>query len=285
MILRALVIAIWLAAFGSQGMLAQGLVPPATQTDDAVWQELGRSLQISELVAHIRQEGLDSAETLAADFGIERPRALLDQFEHLFDQAAMEQLLLAELRRELQDDGPVRMAAVQFFSSVLGQRVLAAEMAARSEIEDAAIKAAVSARYDRMAKEDPERRGLIDGMIRQGDLVEYNVTGGLNSNFAMMRGLAQTGALGDLPESEMLAMVWGDEQEIRDSTGEWLTLLMTQAYRDLSLDELQTYRDFMTSPEGRKLNSALFAGFDTMYRGLSEQQGRVLGQLMQGNDI
>lgn len=136
-----------------------------------------------------------------------------------------------------------------------------------------------------MAKDDPVRRGLIDQMIKDGDLVEFNVMGGLNSNLAMLKGMAETGVLGDLPESEMLAMVWSDEQEIRDSTGEWLTTLMAHAYRDLSLEELQAYRDFITSPAGKRLNAALFAGFDTMYRGLSQQQGRIVGQLMQGEDI
>lgn len=102
MILRTLVIGAWLFAFGSLGLSAQNLAPAASPVSEAELQELGQSLQLNSLIARMRQEGLDSAPDLARDFGIQRPTALIEQFDRLFDATAMEGLILAELQRELQ---------------------------------------------------------------------------------------------------------------------------------------------------------------------------------------
>jgi hypothetical protein len=163
--------------------------------------------------------------------------------------------------------------------------VVSAEISARQAMMVEGADEAANAAYDALSAADQPRRDLIDAMISDGDLIEFNVTSGLNSNFAFMRGMAATGALGDLPEDEMLAQVWQDEDDLRRDSAEWLTGFMAMAYRDLTVSELQAYSDFITSPAGRKLNSAMFTGFDKLYNGLSGQQGRIVGGLMQGDDI
>jgi hypothetical protein len=144
---------------------------------------------------------------------------------------------------------------------------------------------AAKAAYKALSTDDPARRDLIDRMIAEADLIEFNVMGGLNSNLAFMQGLAATGALGDLPESEMLAQVWNDEATMRSDSAEWLTGFLTLAYSDLTADELVQYADFLGSAQGKRLNAALFASFDGLYAGLSQEQGRIVGRLMQGDNI
>jgi hypothetical protein len=266
-------------------LVAQNLAPQVTSPVDAQFADLGRGLQIAALMAQLRQEGLDGADNLAEQFEIAGTAGFQVQMDRLFDTPAMEALFLAELQKGLKGDPDAVQTALNFFASPLGQKVVSAEIVARQALTVDGADAAANAAYDALSANDQPRRDLIDGMMVSGDLIEFNVMGGLNSNFAFMRGMASTGALGDLPENEMLAQVWQDEDALRQDSGEWLTGFMALAYRNLTLAEVQEYSDFITSPAGRKLNAALFAGFDTLYGGLSLQQGRIVGGLMQGEDI
>lgn len=284
-ILKTVILALVVSATSSGNAIAQTLAPLVTRTDEAVFAELGEKLQISRLMEQLRQEGLNGAVKLAAQFDIDGTGGFQVQMNELFDVAAMEAMFLAQLQQALQHDPETLQAVLTFFASPLGQKAVLAEIAARQEVTGDTGKAAAKALYEAISTKDPQRRDLLDGMITAGDLVEFNVMGGLNANLAFLKGMAATGALGELPESEMVAQVWRDEEALRKDSAEWLTGYVAVAYRDLTLAELQEYSDFLASRTGKKLNAALFAGFDTLFLGLSGQQGRITGQLMQGDEI
>lgn len=284
-VLKSMLLSVLMATGVPGGLLAQTLVPSVTNADEARIAELGANMQIPRLLAQLRQEGLDGTTSLADQFEIASTGGLQLQMERLYDLAAMKALFLAQLQQGLQSDPETLQLALAFFASPLGQKVVTAEIDARLAVADDAGKAAANAVYQSLAGKDPTRRDLLDGMIAAGDLVEFNVMGALNANLAFLKGLAATGVLGELPESDMVAQVWQDEDTLRQDSAEWLAGFVAIAYRDLTIAELQEYSDFMTSPAGKRLNAVLFAGFDTLYRGLSQQQGRIIGQMMQGDDI
>ena len=49
--------------------------------------------------------------------------------------------------------------------------------------------------------------------------------------------------------------------------------------------DLKDYVAFSASAEGRRLNAALFAGFDAVSRKVSSELGRAAAEAMTGNDI
>ena len=86
-------------------------------------------------------------------------------------------------------------------------------------------------------------------------------------------------------EGEMLAEVWGQEDQVRADTEAWLFPFLALAYQPLSDAELKAYVAFSASPEGQRLNRALFAGFDAVFEAVSADLGRAAGLELRGRDI
>jgi hypothetical protein len=121
--------------------------------------------------------------------------------------------------------------------------------------------------------EDP-RIDLLTDFIETNDLVERNVSGALNSNFAFYRGLSDGGAFEvEIPEELMLAEVWGQEPELRRDTIEWLYSFQLSAYSGLEDADIEAYTAFSATDAGAALNAALFAAFDTVFNQLSYELG------------
>lgn len=177
-------------------------------------------------------------------------------------------------------------ALTAFFDSDLGARIVAGEVAARRAFLDPQIKdAATELARERAAQNDP-RLALLTEFITVNDLVDRNVTGALNSNFAFYSGLSQAGAFTDeIPEELMLAEVWAQEAEIRSDTLEWLFAYQLLAYEGLSDEEMRAYIALSQSPAGQTLNSALFAAFDVMFEAVSRDLGRAAAGFVAGQDL
>jgi hypothetical protein len=172
-----------------------------------------------------------------------------------------------------------------FLSQGPGARVVAREVTARREMLDGAVEAeAKRVSAAARAERDP-RAALIDEVIDALDLVAANVSGGLNANFAFYRGLGDGGALkARLTESEMLAMVWGQEETVRRSTEDWLRSYLDRAYAPLPEDDLRDYLDFAESSAGKRYFSAMFAGFGTVFEETSYELGRAAAAFMVAED-
>jgi hypothetical protein len=130
--------------------------------------------------------------------------------------------------------------------------------------------------------EDP-RLDLLTAFIETNDLVERNVSGALNSNFAFYRGLSEGGAFEvEIPEELMLSEVWGQEPELRRDTIEWLYSFQLSAYSGLEDADIEAYTAFSATDAGTALNAALFAAFDTVFNQLSFELGRRGGGVHRG---
>jgi hypothetical protein len=137
----------------------------------------------------------------------------------------------------------------------------------------------------RLASRDP-RAGQIERFIEVGDLLEMNVAGSLSGNLAFLNGMNETGVNGvRLPAEEVMAQVWGQEEQIRSDTESWLHAYLGLAYSSLSEAELDAYIGFWDTPAGQRLNVALFAAFEQAFTIVSRDLGRAAGQAMLGRDI
>ena len=246
---------------------------------------LYRALGLPDVIEIMREEGVSYGDVMQKDLlqgrGGDRWDALVDDIYNLDQMVA---IVRTRLDRELAGEDLAPMIA--FFDSEIGRQIVQLEVSARrafleTEIEDAA-KDALALMID---NEDP-RLDLIEDFAAAGDYIENNVLGALNSNFAFFVGL---NASGDFPvemsEEDIIADVWGQEPEIRDTTTQWLYAYLGLAYQPLSDDQLQTYIDFARTPEGRVLNQAIFSAFDEMFIVISEALGRAASQFLAGQEL
>ena len=134
--------------------------------------------------------------------------------------------------------------------------------------------------------EETELYDLVTQFIDANDLIETNVVGAMNSNYAFYQGLLAGGAFPyELTEEQVLADVWGQEPEIRQNTTEWLYSFFILAYQPLPQEDLETYIAFSETEAGAALNDALFAAFDGMFEDISQALGLAASRYMGGQDL
>lgn len=248
---------------------------------------LAQAMRFDDLFAILREEGLAHAKTLEADmFPAGGGPGWAAAVSEIYDMPRLRRDFDAALRLQLEDDPAVMAQIIAFFRSDLGQKVIGLEIDARRAFLDTAAEEAARVEADRRAAKRDPKVALIRRFIAAGDLLEMNVAGSLSGNLAFMTGLSATGAYGPaMPEDQITSDVWAQEGQIRDETSAWLNAYLGLAYDPLSEAELEAYVAFSESPAGQRLNAALFAAFDTVFRPVLHDLGRAAGRAMQGRDI
>lgn len=247
--------------------------------------QLLEDLRVTEVVAIMRKEGM----AYSTDLGSEMlpggaAQRWIARADRIYDAARME----AGLRQSFADAVAQKDldAALAFFASDLGQRIVALEISARTALLDPAIEAASRDTYATLRATNDARLAMIADFADANDLIETNVVGALNSNFAFFQGLAEGGALGDdMDEGEMLARVIAQEPDVRADTTDWLYSFLLLAYSPLSDAELQAYIDLSRTPAGRAMNTGLFAGFDPMFIAISRALGLSIGEIRSAQEL
>jgi hypothetical protein len=247
---------------------------------------LGEVLQLDALFQVLREEGLAHGDTLAADMFPAGGGADWDAaVSRIYDVARLREAFGVALEQSLGQDPETIAGITAFFGSELGQRILGLEIEARRAFLDTASEEAARVAADDAAAAKDPRVGQLRRMIEAADLLEMNVAGALSGNLAFMTGMASTGAYGAMPDDQILSDVWGQEDQIRADTSTWLYSYLGLAYHPLTEAELDSYIAFWESPAGQRLNAALFAAFDTVFRDVSLELGKAAGIAMQGRDI
>lgn len=269
-------------AAGPVAAIAASAGTPARDAD-LLYTELAELTQVGPLLQIVATEGarhgLGLEESLFPGRGGAEWAGLVARIQ---SPERLKQILDDAFREAMRE---ADLAAVHgFFSSDLGRRVAAREVASRRSMLDAdAERDAMRASAGGGAEPID---ASIDTLIDELDLVANNVSGGLNANYAFYRGLGDGGALRKrMTETEMLAMVWGQEPDIRRATSRWLRAHLTLAYGVLSDDEMDRYVGFMSSPEGRRYSAAMFEGFGVVFERTSYELGRAAADFMARQDI
>lgn len=258
---------------------------PAFAQPSARVAELAAAMRLSELVGIMHQEGIAyGAEMEQEMFPGRGGDRWLAAVGTIYDSGRMLDTLTATLEEELtQDDLGV---LIGFFTAPEGALVVEREIAARRALLDPEAEEDSRVRFHGMRADQDPRLDLVERLIESNDLVEHNVAGALNSNFAFYAGLAEGGAFSvPVTESEMLRDVWEQEPEIRAETEEWLYSYLATAYAPVSDAVLDAYIDLSNSDAGQALNGALFAGFDRAFTGISRDLGVVAARFIVGQDI
>ncbi len=244
---------------------------------------LFEAMQMDRLIAQMRDEGLAYGETLADDMlpgGVDAQwRALLTR---IYDTDKMADVVRAEFTRAFGETDPAPL--LSFFQSAPGQALVEAELDTRAAIANPEIEEAARDIWRQADKSTP-RQQLIADYVAINDLLEYNVSGAMTSNYQFFTGLVEGGAI-DMTEDEILQDVWAQEAETRADTREWLFGYLTMAYDELPESTLADYVALSRTDAGRALNRALFAGFDRMYAEQSLSLGLAVASLMaQGEEL
>lgn len=259
------------------------VAPPVAE---ASVDHLGKVLQLGALFQVLREEGLAHGELLKDDmFPSGGGADWKAEVSRIYDVDRLRANFTAALEASLGSDPETLAEIAAFFGSDLGQRILKLEIEARRAFLDtAAEEAAQVAADDAAAAKDP-RVTQLRRMIEAADLLEMNVAGTLSGNLSFMTGVASTGAYGVVPDDQILSEVWAQEDQIRADTSTWLYSYLGLAYSSLTEAEMESYIKFWESPAGQRLNAALFAAFDVVFRDVSRDLGKAAGIAMQGRDI
>lgn len=243
-------------------------------------------LMLGDVITIMHEEGVEYALGLESEMFPGRGGQVWgDSVAELYDRDLMEAVFVERLAQEFRDSAQID-AVIDFFGSERGQRILELEVTARRAMLDDSVDEAARERAEELrASGDP----LVDRLrafAEANELVDSNVAGAMNSNFAFYYGLIDGGAIGyDMTEDQVLADVWGQEEAIRAETETWLYSYLALAYQPLGPDDLEAYTAFSLTPEGRALNRALFAAFDTLFTGISRNLGLAAARHLSGQDI
>ncbi len=244
-------------------------------------EELFNALGLAEIIAVMQVEGIEYGDQIATDMLAGRsPDDWQETVRKIYSYERMEGAVLAGLRAELEGTDIAAMTA--FFEAEPGRSIVALEVSGRQALLDDAVEEAAK---DALADaEGSARLELVRDYIAANDLVETNVVGALNSNYAFYTGLVGGGAF-DLTDDQILTEVWASEPEIRANTTAWIESFLLMAYAPLSDDDLEVYVAFSETEAGQELNSALFATFDPLFEDISMALGLGAARFLAGEEL
>jgi hypothetical protein len=259
--------------------------PGLTELSQTQVQDLYAALQLPEILEVMRQEGISYGAKIGEDlFPVAIDPDWSAQVELIYDISRMRAQSEAAFTAELAGaDVPAMLA---FFTTEPGQSFSMLEVSARRAQLDEAVEATSKDTAAMAMADNTPRYQLIRRFAEANDLIETNVVGALNSNYAFYQGLMQGGAAQPgLTDDEVLASVWDQEPEIRRTTTEWVMSFLLMAYQPLSDADLEAYIAFSETPAGADLNRAVFNAFDQMFIDISRELGIASAKYMVGDTL
>lgn len=266
------------AAFCGAPLAAQNAQDPRI---DALFNAIG----MPEIIEIMREEGVAYGETLAEDMLPGGPTAQwMDAVNAIYDP----QMMVEEVRGAMGEtlEGADIDAMLAFFNSDLGETIVDLEVSARRALLDEAVEeASVDASTLQILDETP-RYLIVKDFVEANNLIESNVVGALNSSYAFYLGLIDGGVMpsGMTPEAA-LQEVWAQEDEIRDSTTEWVYSFLLMAYQPLSDEELMEYITFSESDAGQDMTAAMFLSLNGMFDDISRALGMASARFMASQEL
>lgn len=257
--------------------------PLVAQTSDAA--AVFDALRLGEIVEVMRSEGLSYADEIAEAMIPGAPSPDWGKtVDRIYDAERMRAVVLADFENSL--DPGLTGEILDFFRSEPGPTIVSLEVEARAAMLDDAVEAASNEVAAEAMTDETDRYRLLSRFVEANDLIETNVVGALNSNFAFYEALAAAGAMpAEMTQDQLLALVWSQEEDIRASTTEWVFSYLLLAYQPLADADVEAYIAFSETPAGRALNRALFEGFDELFVDISRSLGTATALEMSGQAL
>lgn len=268
-------------------LLSAVLIPTQVfaQADPEKVDALFAAMGMDDMLAIMQAEGIEYGAQIAGDLFPDRTTGeWTETVERIYTLDEMAQTVRSGLGEALADADVDAMLA--FFESDLGETVVDLEVSARQALMDDDLEeASKSAAAIALADETP-RAALVTTFVETNDLLETNVVGAMNANYAFFVGLMDGGGFGQvMSEDEILADVWSQETEIRQNTAEWIYAYLLLAYQPLSDEDIEAYIAFSQSDAGQDINAALFVAFDAMFEDISRALGFAASAYMVGQEL
>lgn len=257
----------------------------------ALADDLSRAFLLPELFDIMAEEGRSS---VLADGAVPLQGRDLAQFTSDVEGIYHAERMLADftqaLDAELAGSPDVRADALEFAATDLGRRVLRLELAAREALLDDDVDALArlaldDARAGVSGEAGFQRLQLVRERIDANELVELNVSLGLNTSFAYYRGMMAENAVQGMSSDMLLQLVWAQEPEIRADIEDWVESYFLMTYQPLDAEDMQAYVDYVGTPLAQDFNRAMFRAFDTVFSEISYQVGRALGRRLNFEEL
>lgn len=277
--LRIVTVALW-------GVMAAVLaLPPQTLRADSV----SDAYLLPDLFGIMAEEGREAAlNDPAVQPGSAGRTGWESAINRIYDVERMHDDFVSALNAALTPE--IRADALRFAQSALGRRVLQLEVSARrallsEEIDDSARQALNTARAAPAGSPRADALARVRERIAVNDLIELNVSLGLNTSLAYYTGMVEAGWMAGMAGADLLTLVWAQEQAIRDDVTDWAESYFLLAYQPLSTEEMQTYIDYVASPKGDAFNRAMFQAFDAVFVDISRRVGAAMAAHMQQDTL
>lgn len=260
---------------------------PARANGDPDADALSDAYLLEDLFAIMAEEGRANADVIRDDMLADRSTGAWDrEIARMYDPARMHAAFMAEFADELAGQPDVTRAALDFAGTETGARVLRLEIEAREAMLDDGIDAAARDQAQTARADATALVERVSERIAANDLIEANVSMGLNTSLAYFEGFSATAPRPlRLSADALVPEVMAQEPEIRAEAEEWLYAYFLMAYAPLSEDEMRAYIDFSASAEGQALNTAMFNAFQVVYVDISRDLGRAMGEALSGMDL
>lgn len=257
--------------------------PAAAQNTSA--EDLFNVIGLPDIIDIMREEGVAYGAQVGVDMFPDRVGPTwAAAVETIYDQGMMQGAVKSAFVAALEGDDVDAMSA--FFTSDIGRNFVTLEISARRALLDDATQAASEELASLARAEGSARFQLVDRFVQTNNLIETNVVGALNSNYAFYAGLVDGGAFDEtLSKEQILSDVWDQEPEIRISTADWIYTFLMLAYDPVADTDLEAYIAFSQSKAGQQLNGALFDAFDDYFDGISSQLGFEAARMMTGAEL
>ena len=251
--------------------------------------DLSRAFLLPELFEIMAEEGRRSA---VADGEIPLQGRALAEFKRdvaaIYDAETMRAAFEASLMAELASQPDVLADALDFAATELGGRILRLEISARAALLEDEIEEISRITLEEARDADGPRAARLDmvrARIDANDLVDLNVSLGLNTSLAYYRGMLSAQATQLLGADDLLSLVWSQEELLRADIEDWIESYFLLAYQPLSDEDLRTYTEYLSTPFAQAFNLAMFTAFDQVFSDLSVELGRVMGQGMVAEEL
>ncbi|PTW49908.1 DUF2059 domain-containing protein [Rhodovulum kholense] len=271
--------------FAAAALIAAFAGGPVRAEDNPEVQRLVEALALPDLVEVMREEGLAYGDGLEADLFPDRGGARWDAaVARIYDAGRIEDAMREALRSRLEADEIEPLVA--FFASPEGARIVALELSARRAMLDPEVDKASRERLEEMQADGDPRLDLVGRFIAANGLIEANVAGALNANYAFYTGLVDGRAFDyALTEDQILDDVRRQEPEIREDTRTWLFSYLAMAYAPLDDATMEAYIRLSETRSGQDLNDALFEGFEAAFQSISHDLGLAAARFIAGQDL
>ncbi len=253
-------------------------------TDDPEQFEFFQALGIYDFTA-IRVDGHATAAQVIREFDFPgvAPEVWRNEVREIFDPR-----LVFETFEAAWNEAPLapdsRMAVQNFFTSELGQRIVAAELTASEEMSGpVGAERAIAAAEQAQSENDP-RLAALNGFIAENGLVEFATAALLGARFQYFRGLSDGGALQPpVPEDDFRRYYDYYVSAETEYMEDWHRAYALLAYGDFSPEDFAAYRAFQQTAEADQLEDALSSAFDGIPEAMHYQLGRAAARYSTAN--